>query len=204
MNPTDNSQLDSFSPCSTSSICGLFPKVGQCLKTPDFASTIQSNICGNGVREANEDCDCGSNCANDPCCDGTTCKFKNGAKCDDMNDACCDQCQLKAQGTVCRASLGVCDYQEQCSGTSASCPKNEFVSNGTPCNQTAIGDSSSGTVCASGVCTSRDVQCRSYNSIFQATGACPDQTTSCSITCTDGTSPGCVVLNGYFIGRVSL
>lgn len=40
-------------------------------------------VCGNGVLEHGEECDCGSpaECAKDPCCNGKTCKLMAGAQC---------------------------------------------------------------------------------------------------------------------------
>ncbi|MCZ7680071.1 MAG: hypothetical protein M5U28_15425 [Sandaracinaceae bacterium] len=40
---------------------------------------------------------------------------------------------LAPAGTICRASAGACDLAEQCSGTSAACPADGFVSGGTLC-----------------------------------------------------------------------
>lgn len=170
MHPTDNSKTGNFSACSISSICGQLPKLGTCLLTPEAFTTsftsIQDGICGNGVVDGTEQCDCGQDCATDNCCDGATCKFKNGATCDDLNHVCCSGCQLKSSGTSCRPSVGVCDYAEVCDGQSGSCPVNTFLPNGASCS--IPGPSS--TTCASGVCTSRYVIILQI--IFTATGIC--------------------------------
>ncbi|TPX38191.1 hypothetical protein SmJEL517_g00206 [Synchytrium microbalum] len=192
MHPTDNSVLDAFSPCSQSTICGQYAKLGTCLRSPGSFSTVTAGVCGNGIKEGNEDCDCGANCATDSCCDGTTCKFKNSAKCDDLNDACCKGCQLLSNGTVCRASISVCDYAEQCDGISSSCPTDLHVSDGTSC------DSTKGLTCASGICTSRDAQCKSNSTYFTTTGACPGYDSDCSLWCAAGSS-GCLKGAGYFL-----
>jgi hypothetical protein len=73
------------------------PERSSCLKPPGALQTITENICGNGVKEGNEECDCGSaeDCQIDPCCDGKTCKLTPGSICDDLNDDCCSKCQLK-------------------------------------------------------------------------------------------------------------
>lgn len=41
-----------------------------------------NSICGNGITESGEDCDCGleTECQND-CCDASTCTLKKGAEC---------------------------------------------------------------------------------------------------------------------------
>ncbi len=40
-------------------------------------------------------------------------------------------------GTVCRASAGVCDVAETCSGSATACPPDGFVATGTPCRASA-------------------------------------------------------------------
>jgi hypothetical protein len=147
MNAFSNIILNSFSPCSVEMICGFLPEIGTCLLEPnELTTTIASGICGNGVKDAGEDCDCGTNCDTDPCCT-SSCKFKSGAVCHDKNDVCCSGCNFKANGTQCRSSMGACDVAEYCNGSSGSCPRDAFAPSGQTC-----GD---GLTCASGVCTNR-------------------------------------------------
>lgn len=101
MNPTNNVSSNSFSPCSITTICGLYPTLGTCLeckvvlqhvyqrkKVAYFivvlapgSRTIQTlQMCGNGIKEDGEDCDPGGK--NSTCCDASTCKFINGAVCE--------------------------------------------------------------------------------------------------------------------------
>lgn len=207
MNPTDNSVSNSFSPCSIASICGKFPTLGKCLKgitlsiwniaqlyseAPDSFVSLQVGICGNGLKELNEECDCGQSCANDPCCNGTTCKLTPNSKCDDLNDSCCQSCQIKPKSITCRSSVSSCDYAEYCDGVAAQCPANVYAPNGSSCNST-----SSGTTCASGVCTSRDLQCQGYSSLVSITSACAD-TSSCSLSCQDAKGQ-CYVFGAFFL-----
>ena len=214
MHPTDNSILDAFSPCSQTTICSQYPKLGTCLRckcgihlhpatalhlltiyralAPGYFSTISAGVCGNGVKEAGEQCDCGTQCATDNCCDGATCKFKNNAQCDQLNDECCQNCQLMSNGTVCRPSMGVCDYTEYCNGLNATCPPDQFVADGTVCN------SAQGLACASGSCTSRDQQCISNNTYFTTVGVCPGHESDCALWCSTGSS-GCLKGAGSFL-----
>ena len=110
MHPLDNAATDKFSTGSINAICQSFPKLGTCLKDPSSFVSVATGICGNGVKEKDEQCDCGlpADCK-DTCCDAATCKLKAGAVCADGNDSCCSQCQFKANGTVCHPSNGVCD-----------------------------------------------------------------------------------------------
>ncbi|KAJ3326561.1 hypothetical protein HDU91_004611, partial [Kappamyces sp. JEL0680] len=78
MNPLDNASSGDFSPGSIQLICnGIQTQGAQCLKNPGELQFVNAGICGNGVKEGNEQCDCGlpnsTACQNDPCCDGATC-----------------------------------------------------------------------------------------------------------------------------------
>ena len=164
MHQSDNSRSLDFSPGSIAAICSTIDKIGQCLlaQSPDIP-IIKLNTCGNGIVDGNEQCDCGLNCGTDSCCD-TSCKFKAGAVCSDANSKCCSNCQIKAKGQTCRDSLGGCDYAEQCDGNTAACPVNQFVADGQSCSA-AVGTALTTGYCASGICTSRDVQCKNYSAL---------------------------------------
>ncbi|XP_062452663.1 disintegrin and metalloproteinase domain-containing protein 18-like [Rhea pennata] len=110
-------------------------------------------VCGNGVVERGEQCDCGSveACAKDKCCT-PQCKFKPGMKC--SSGLCCENCQFKQKNTKCRALSDVqCDLAEYCNGTSASCPPDYYIQDGHECEH--------GTgYCYKGRCQSPDLQCQ--------------------------------------------
>ncbi|KAG0054940.1 hypothetical protein BGZ83_010065 [Gryganskiella cystojenkinii] len=208
MNPSETQTTKLFSPCSIKAICSTIKSSsGQCLKPPGTRSTqnSESNICGNGLKETGEECDCGSaeDCAKDPCCDGATCKLKNGAVCDDLNDDCCQNCKMKPQGQVCRQPISECDIQEVCTGTSATCPPDQRLPNQTPCKGTGPAlsggnSTSSGLECANGFCTSRDLQCQQQDrtGINKQCGA----SSSCDLTCNDpnGSPLSCMQIPGVF------
>jgi hypothetical protein len=197
MNPSTGNGITQFSPCSIGNICsflGRSPNRFQCLSSNSGVTTFTGAQCGNGIVEHGEECDCGGeeSCANNPCCDPTTCRYTAGSVCDPGNEECCtSQCSFMNNGTVCRASTGSCDPQETCSGTSAGCPRDVSAPDGTSCG-------SDGLQCASGRCTSRDQQCATFM------GA--DTTTSCSssgcgLSChSSKLGPNqCYVLNQYFL-----
>ncbi|KAG0073077.1 hypothetical protein BGZ89_012145 [Linnemannia elongata] len=209
MNPSEQSVKSTFSPCSIHAICSTVAKAGSCLQPVAAASTkpIQSfevNVCGNGIREEGEQCDCGTpeECALDPCCDGTTCKFKGTAVCDDMNDDCCHNCQLAPKGQVCRSAVSNCDIAETCSGSSAMCPPDVQLPNLTPCNILGAGNlTGSRGQCADGLCTSRDLQCAQQ----QRPGIdkqCAAAMSQCELLCNDpeGDKDSCMKIPGmYFV-----
>ncbi|KAJ3228030.1 hypothetical protein HK099_007311 [Clydaea vesicula] len=200
MHPTDNSKLSEFSPCSIKYMCSNLALAvhNECLVNPEELKTVTTGICGNGVVEGTEECDCGLSCASDNCCDGNTCKFINGAKCDQLNDECCTQCQIKPFGVVCRESADVCTYQQTCDGKSSACAPSIVVPDTTPC-----GNNTTGAACASGVCTSRqEIQIIEAKLIvvqgsLQTVSDCGEPN-SCSLSCATN-SGKCLKLNGNFI-----
>lgn len=157
MNPSTASGITQFSPCTVGNICsGLKGNVkSDCLTDNKNVETITESVCGNGIVEPGEDCDCGGSdgCGNSKCCDPKTCKFAQGAVCDPANEDCCtDSCKFSSGSTVCRASTSDCDPEEKCPGNTAKCPPDEHKKDGESCGK--------GLECSSGQCTSRDRQCQ--------------------------------------------
>ncbi|KAM3830893.1 LOW QUALITY PROTEIN: zinc metalloproteinase-disintegrin BA-5A-like [Vipera latastei] len=99
---------------------------------PSRTDIVSPPVCGNGLLEKGEACDCGSheNCQ-DPCCDAASCKLHSWVQCE--SGECCDQCKFKSAGTVCRAKRSECDLPEYCTGQSTECPTDDFHRNGKPC-----------------------------------------------------------------------
>ncbi|KAJ5632509.1 hypothetical protein N7490_008848 [Penicillium lividum] len=188
MNPYASSSMTNFSECTIGNICSAIGRnsiKSTCLTDNRGVVTITGSQCGNGIVEAGEECDCGGTeaCGDNACCDATTCKFKSGAVCDDSNDNCCSSCQYSSSGTVCRASTGVCDIAETCTGNSSACPSDEYKKDGTSC-----GSSGQGLACASGQCTSRDYQCRSViGSVLSSND---------SWACGNTNAPSCMIVCG--------
>ncbi|KAK3989884.1 Disintegrin and metallo proteinase domain-containing protein B [Cladorrhinum sp. PSN332] len=178
MHPSTGSGINSFSQCTIGNICsflGRSPGRTNCLNSNRGVLTFTGAQCGNGIVEAGEDCDCGGteNCAGNPCCNPTTCKFTTGSQCDFSSDECCNrQCTFQPQGFVCRASSGPCDPQEVCSGNSSMCPADQSAPDGQSCSISGA----SNLACASGRCTSRDLQCKTIMGVALNS----NDTTSCS------------------------
>ncbi|MEB2283867.1 MAG: hypothetical protein B6D46_11390 [Polyangiaceae bacterium UTPRO1] len=84
-----------------------------------FVTVTLTNLCGNGVLDALQGEECDVAIAGSVCCD-TNCKFKNA-------------------GTQCRASAGICDVAETCTGSSAACPADSFQPNNVVCRPAAGG-----------------------------------------------------------------
>lgn len=204
MNPSTGEGITRFSPCSIGNICsGLARNInGQCLTDNRNVGTITGSQCGNGIVESGEDCDCGGTdgCDENDCCNPETCEFREGAVCDPTNEDCCDdQCQFASSGTVCRESSGECDPEETCPGDGGSCPRDDHLDDGESC-----GD---GLQCATGQCTSRDLQCRVMvgdgNQDNDAIEACGGDT--CRLTCSSPSYENgqCTIQNQNFLDGTS-
>ena len=106
---------------------------------------FNQSICGNGVLERNEQCDCGKfgcfifNQENQTylqnrCCNSTNCKLNDESyQC--AIGSCCDlsNCTFYDQKQVCRSSQDICDIEEKCDGATAFCPVDDFYVNGEFC-----------------------------------------------------------------------
>ncbi|NWH23252.1 ADA32 protein, partial [Grus americana] len=125
------------------------PFIRHALPQPSYRATV----CGNGVVEPGEQCDCGvtETCALDKCCTAQ-CNFKPGMKC--SLGLCCENCQFKQKNSQCRPPADAqCDLAEFCNGSSASCPPDLYVQDGHECEH--------GTgYCYKGRCRSPDLQCQ--------------------------------------------
>lgn len=196
MNPASGASQDSFSDCTVGNICGAIGRNSinsTCLTSNTGVKLVTSNECGNGIVEEGEECDCGGpeGCAGNSCCDPTTCKFKNGAQCDDTNEECCSGCKFASSDTVCRQSTGPCDYAINCPGDSSVCPPARYKPNGDSC--TLPNSTFNNLKCVSGHCTSRDLQCVQllsnttlvlHGTVVNVTRSCSDDS-YCQLSCMD-------------------
>ena len=185
MSPSTSPGISQFSACTLGNICSALGRnsvQSSCLSENKGVTTISGSQCGNGIVEAGEDCDCGGpqGCGTNNCCNPTTCKFSPGSVCDPSNEGCCtSSCQFAVSGVVCRSSTGTCDPQETCPGNDGACPADKTAPDGTSC-----GNSSQSLQCASGQCTSRDLQCKTLMGSYAQnndTYACNSQT--CRLSC---------------------
>lgn len=182
MNPTTNMASLNFSPCTRRQICASLKLRPNHVHHESAALTRvhpQGAICGNGVKEDGEECDCGSpeECAKDPCCQ-QGCRLRPTAECSDRHGGgCCQKCKIvRNTKTKCRPSRSFCDYDEYCTGTHGECPPDRFKPDGSDCPDGH---------CASGVCTSRDAQCRTGAARFHALSYCPSLSlrSACQLHC---------------------
>jgi hypothetical protein len=139
-------------------INGLF--TSQCLENIPTRTWTNASVCGDGVRNGNEQCDCGINDCSvvDPCCNGATCMLISNATCSTI-DPCCDNCGIVTDSRVCRPSANAyCDVAETCNGVNATCPPDITVRPGSSCSWNVSGHQGTG-VCYGNACLSHDEQC---------------------------------------------
>ncbi|XP_026207864.1 disintegrin and metalloproteinase domain-containing protein 8 [Anabas testudineus] len=143
-----------FSSCSVEQLAEFMERAQpSCLHKPSSVKTITVGpICGNALLDPGEECDCGTmeECKN-PCCDASTCRLTKGSQC--AHGQCCDLCQFKTAGSVCRKLSSDCDLPEYCTGLSGDCPEDSFEMNGKPCYDQVQG------YCYNGQCPTHEQHC---------------------------------------------
>uniref|UniRef100_UPI001659F3C1 disintegrin and metalloproteinase domain-containing protein 18-like n=1 Tax=Halichoerus grypus TaxID=9711 RepID=UPI001659F3C1 len=152
-----SSGIKIFSNCSVHDYRYFVSKFeAKCLQNFSNLQPVYQNqsVCGNGILEPNEECDCGSReeCQFKKCCDFNTCKLKDSARCG--SGLCCtSNCEISVAGTPCRKSIDQeCDFTEYCNGTSSNCVPDTYASNGMLCR---LGTA----YCYNGRCQTTDNQC---------------------------------------------
>ncbi|XP_030611517.1 zinc metalloproteinase-disintegrin-like 2d [Archocentrus centrarchus] len=149
-----------FSSCSVAQLTEFLERSQpSCLQKPTSVRTIAVGpLCGNAMVEPGEECDCGTveEC-NNPCCDASTCRLTAGSQC--AHGECCENCQFKSSGSVCRESVSDCDLPEYCTGQSPDCPEDSFEMNGKPCYKKAQGSNPIQGYCYNGQCPTREHHC---------------------------------------------
>uniref|UniRef100_A0A8C6PVL4 Disintegrin and metalloproteinase domain-containing protein 10 n=1 Tax=Nothobranchius furzeri TaxID=105023 RepID=A0A8C6PVL4_NOTFU len=148
----DKLNNNKFSVCSIRNISQVLEKKrGNC-----FVESGQP-ICGNGLVEPGEECDCGySDQCKDDCCydanqpDNKKCKLKPNKVCSPSQGPCCTRgCIYKGRNEKCRDE-SECAHQGMCNGVSAQCPTSEPKANFTACHgetQVCLNGGCSGSIC---------------------------------------------------------
>jgi hypothetical protein len=154
-----NAPPTQFSTCSRDYVAQTVTPSMTCVQNTPISQWSDVPVCGNGLVEDGEQCDCGqADCSSlDPCCNGSTCSFLPGATCSNTQP-CCESCGVvpASSNKLCRAALDSCDLAEYCDGAAASCPADSFVGAGHDCHTAAYGAG----VCYGGSCKSHVRQCR--------------------------------------------
>ncbi|CAD7680310.1 unnamed protein product [Nyctereutes procyonoides] len=130
----------------------------ECLQNQTISNVgyhTASSLCGNGILENSEQCDCGSQeqCKKyEKCCNPEDCTLLEFAECG--TGPCCnkDTCQISTKGTVCRESKDPCDFPEFCDGIHEYCVPDVQSADLEPCNNNTA-------YCYEGKCRDTDKQC---------------------------------------------
>jgi len=178
----DKSNNRKFSPCSLKSIKPvlLSKAIGPkgCFQEPKKA------LCGNGVVEAGEECDCGweEDCDEDCCWPQRTtfpphekpCTLKPKRDCSPSQGPCCtNTCSFKL-GEKCLDDNG-CREESFCDGTSPNCPLSEVRPNKTVCNKEFV--------CYKGECTGSICLAYGLESCQCTQGPGDTATKACELCC---------------------
>ncbi|XP_077569691.1 disintegrin and metalloproteinase domain-containing protein 10 [Stigmatopora nigra] len=200
----DKINNNKFSSCSIDLISAILStKKDQC-----FVVSGQP-ICGNGLVEEGEECDCGysDQCTNDCCYNaneeaGKRCKLQPGKSCSPSQGPCCTElCSFKDQLNSCSKETE-CAYEGMCDGSTAGCPAPRPKDNFTSCHEDTQ-------VCISGVCSGsicekhnlEECTCVSENEKDEAAELC-------HVCCMERMNPSTCSSTGsakweqYFNGRV--
>ncbi|KAM4593630.1 disintegrin and metalloproteinase domain-containing protein 10 [Odontesthes bonariensis] len=144
----DKQNNNRFSICSIRNITAVLTR-----KRDNCFVESGQPICGNGLVEDGEQCDCGySDQCKDSCCynaneeEGKKCKLKPGKICSPSQGPCCTpECTFKGSDATCRLE-SECALHGQCNGITAMCPASQPKENYTSCH-------SETQVCLNGVCS---------------------------------------------------
>ncbi|XP_053986021.1 disintegrin and metalloproteinase domain-containing protein 10-like [Hylaeus anthracinus] len=178
----DKRNNNRFSPCSLVSINPVLNAKAR--STKGCFAEPQTAICGNGVVEDGEECDCGweEDC-NDPCCHPQRlhhpsheipCRLADGAVCSPSQGPCCTSgCTLR-NGDKCRDDNG-CRDASFCDGRGPQCPPSISKPNKTICNEEFV--------CYMGECTGSICLAYGLESCQCIAGPEDPPTKSCELCC---------------------
>jgi RHS repeat-associated protein len=163
---------------------------GTVLTCPSDALAPSTTVC----RTAAGECDAAETCTGSSASCPADTKKTSGTACTDDGNPCtqdkCDGTTVTCQhpvgnaGTVCRASAGLCDVAETCTGTSTTCPADGFAPAATVCRATA------GECDVAETCTGTSASCPSDGKKSSGT-ACTADTNPCTKDQCDGSSALC-------------
>uniref|UniRef100_A0A8C6CTN0 Uncharacterized protein n=1 Tax=Moschus moschiferus TaxID=68415 RepID=A0A8C6CTN0_MOSMO len=129
----------------------------ECLQNQTVPKVVpqgREQMCGNGILEPPEQCDCGvpEKCQFPKCCDPLSCSLIGIADCG--SGPCCGKktCQILERGRECRKSTDPCDFPEFCNGVSEFCAPDMRASDLQMCNNKS-------SYCYGGICQDRTKQC---------------------------------------------
>ncbi|XP_035228657.1 disintegrin and metalloproteinase domain-containing protein 10 homolog [Stegodyphus dumicola] len=173
-----------FSPCSRKDINKTISTRGECLK-------VLPSVCGNAVREGDEECDCGweKSCALiDHCCTPSDaklpekpCTFRSskGASCSNKENNCCTRdCKPNEDRSMICFENDISCLISHCEGNSGTCPLPMKAPDKYPCQGTSR--TCMGGVCNSTVCLDNNlIDCSCTNTKLYECHICCIKNNSC-------------------------
>jgi cysteine-rich repeat protein len=143
-----------------------------------FVTVTLTSLCGNGVVDSGQGEQCDTAISGSVCCNS--------------------QCKFTTSGTQCRASAGICDVAENCTGSSATCPSNGFVSSSVVCRAASGGVcdaaencTGSSAACPPDVFLNSSVTCRPSAGVCDVAESCSGSSASCPANAFQSNSVTC-------------
>uniref|UniRef100_A0A3B3QJA2 Disintegrin and metalloproteinase domain-containing protein 10 n=1 Tax=Paramormyrops kingsleyae TaxID=1676925 RepID=A0A3B3QJA2_9TELE len=172
------------------SICSM-RNISQVLEKKRDICFVESGqpICGNGLVEVGEECDCGySDQCKDQCCydanqpDGKKCKLKPNKQCSPSQGPCCTaSCTFMGRNEKCREESD-CAHVGSCNGETAQCPVSEPKPNLTSCHRDTQ-------VCFNGVCSGSICQKHNLDVCTCASVEGKNDSELCHVCCMEKSNP---------------
>ena len=166
-----------MSRCSSANISSVLSGPRAC-----WREERTSGVCGNGVVEGWEECDCGSLAeCRDSCCvppgdplGRPACTLSQGSQCSPSEGLCCDSsCQYVSSNVTCSLATD-CHREAKCTGRNPICPIPASLPDGTPCEEASR-------ACAGGQCEASI--CSAHGSLPCSHDLLSDPRSSCSPHC---------------------
>jgi len=165
-----------LSPCSVSRVFSILKYREDWVGC--WTLSVPTSVCGNGLVEHGEECDCGSDTTlcSTLCCVSSSCTRTQGSLCSPTEGVCCQSsCQFSPQTLVCSPATQ-CSNPSLCTGQSAVCPPSTPHSQGQPCDGGAR-------ICSEGECTG--TVCTSLGRLPCTNTQSNDSNAACSPQCQD-------------------